>query len=616
MDFFAQQDAARRRSTALAAFAALSAVPVVFLTGCALETAFWAICRAMRPALSGPMPSLARFAFGNMGYSTSISFAAAVLLVGVSWYLAWRGMSSGESIMLRAGARKLRQGEAAVYQNVAEEMSIASGAAMPTLWVLDAPERINAFAAGFRDSDAALCVTTGALTFLTRDELQGVVAHEFGHMLNGDMALNSRLAALVEGLGAIAWAGSGLLRMLKPDLGDSDDDEMLLPNGARMDPIGRRLTRLGPFPLVAFLVCALLGSALWLIGLAGRGFARLLQHAVSREREYLADAAAVQFTRNPEGLADALRFSRLLGCAWSAHTVTAANVSHMFFLDAEMGVAGTHPPVDERIRRISPHGADSRLERFRDRIERIHAEGRRRVAENFAKNEQRKAHELAHNPSSAVLPQALVERMRKAGGAGSVLVALLSGETLPECPEGLTPFAKRLVAAKAVGAIRQWGSAAEVAAWADRIESLSSADVVSGGSAAAFDFMVSCAVRRKLRPSAPERSVDRSRLAEAAAGVISTIASLGANSDRAYALAGERLASCLVFWPDRPQPYLDMGEFRAALSDLGTMIPLMKREFLEAVKTVVEEDGVVADDEASYLAAVADAIGAYGWKIV
>ena len=147
MDFFAQQDAARRRSTALAAFAALSAVPVVFLTGCALETAFWAICRAMRPALSGPMPSLARFAFGNMGYSTSISFAAAVLLVGVSWYLAWRGMSSGESIMLRAGARKLRQGEAAVYQNVAEEMSIASGAAMPTLWVLDAPERINAFAA-------------------------------------------------------------------------------------------------------------------------------------------------------------------------------------------------------------------------------------------------------------------------------------------------------------------------------------------------------------------------------------------------------------------------------------------------------------------------------------
>jgi len=616
MDFFAQQDAARRRSTALAALAALSAAPVVFLTGCAVETAFWLVCRAMRPALAPQMPSLAEFAFGNVYFSTSISFAAALLLVSLSWYSAWRAMSSGEAIMARAGARRLKRGEADVYTNVAEEMSIASGAALPTLWVLDAPERINAFAAGFRDSDAALCVTTGALRYLTRDELQGVVAHEFGHMLNGDMALNSRLAALVEGLGAIAWAGSGLLRMLKPDLSDSDDDPMLLPNGARIDPIGKRLSRLGPFPLVAFLVCALLGSALWLIGLAGRGFARLLQHAVSREREFLADAAAVQFTRNPEGLADALRFSRLLGCAWSAHTVTAANVSHMFFLDAEMGVAGTHPPVDERIRRISTLGADARRERFSDRIARIRAEGRRKVAENFAKNESRKAHELAHNPSSATLPLALQERMREADGAGAVLVSLLSGETLPECPEGLTPFAKRVVAAKAVGSIRQWGSADEVAAWADRIESLASANVVSGGSAAAFDFMVSCAVRRKLRPSGPERSVDRARLAEAAAGVISTIAALGANGDRAYALAGERLSTCLVFWPDRPQPYVDMDEFRAALSDLGTMIPLIKREFLEAVKTVVSEDGVVADDEASYLAAVADAIGAYGWKIV
>lgn len=550
------------------------------------------------------------FALANSFNSTTVSFLAATLGVAVAWLVSRRRMSSGEAIMERAGARKLRHGESDVYSNVAEEMSIASGAALPTLWVLDAPERINAFAAGFRDSDAALCVTTGVLKYLTRDELQGVVAHEFGHILNGDMALNSRLASLVEGLGAIAWAGSGMLRVLKPDLRDCGREEDYSVNGVRIDPLAKRVGVLGPLHIMVIYV--LFGSALWLIGLAGRGFARLLQHAVSREREYLADAAAVQFTRNPEGLADALRFSGLLGRGWSANSVAAANVSHMFFLDADMGASRTHPPVGERIRRISGLGVDARAEMFRERIERIRAESRRRIAENFARNERRKEREIARNPSSAVLPQALHERLRSADGAGGALVELLSGETLPECPVGLSPFAKRIVAAKAVAAIRQWGSPDDVVRWARRLEEI----VPAGDGMGSFEFMVSCAVRRKLGPAAPDRRPDRIRLTEAAAAAVSTVAALGANGNRAYATAGERLAPLLAGWPDRPEPCAGPEELRAALADLGSLIPLAKREFLEAMKKVVADDGVVTDDEANYLAAIADAIGAYGWKIV
>src|SRR6185503_13982936 len=156
--------------------------------------------------------------------------------------------------------------------NVVEEMSIASGVPVPQVYVMDDEAGINAFAAGHSASDAAVSVTRGCMKLLSRDELQGVIGHEFSHILNGDMQLNLRLMGLVFGIVCLTVIGRILIQA--------------------------RRTKY-PMPLV--------GLALIVIGWAGVFFGRLIQAAVSRQREFLADASAVQFTRNPSGLAEALQ---------------------------------------------------------------------------------------------------------------------------------------------------------------------------------------------------------------------------------------------------------------------------------------------------------------------
>jgi Zn-dependent protease with chaperone function len=156
--------------------------------------------------------------------------------------------------------------------NVVEEMAIASGVPVPQVYVLDEEDGINAFAAGHTPSDAAVTVTRGCMKMLSRDELQGVIGHEFSHILNGDMRLNLRLIGIIFGILCIATIG-----------------RVLVANGT-----ARRSPRNNP-------LAALLGLALLLIGLHRRFFWRLIQAAVSRQREFLADASSVQFTRNPGG---------------------------------------------------------------------------------------------------------------------------------------------------------------------------------------------------------------------------------------------------------------------------------------------------------------------------
>ena len=160
--------------------------------------------------------------------------------------------------------------------NVVEEMAIASGVPMPQVYVLDDEPGINAFAAGHTPSDAAVAVTRGCIATLTRDELQGVIGHEFSHILNGDMRLNLRLMGIIFGILCLAVIGRILLSSRS---GNSKDKN--------------------PLPL--------LGLALLILGWIGVFFGRLIQAAVSRQREFLADASSVQFTRNPGGLSGALQ---------------------------------------------------------------------------------------------------------------------------------------------------------------------------------------------------------------------------------------------------------------------------------------------------------------------
>lgn len=212
--------------------------------------------------------------------------------------------------------------------NVVEEMALAANMPVPAVYVLRHEPGINAFAAGFSSRDAVVAVTDGALKSFNRDQLQGVIAHEFSHILNGDMRLNMKLIAILHGIMFITEAGLAFLR------------------GSRYSSRNRNN---GP---VLFL-----GLGLVVLGATGTFFGNLIKAAVSRQREFLADASAVQFTRNPSGIADALKIIGGSGHGSLIADSHGAEISHLFFgasFKRVFSLLATHPPLEQRIRRIEP----------------------------------------------------------------------------------------------------------------------------------------------------------------------------------------------------------------------------------------------------------------------
>jgi Zn-dependent protease with chaperone function len=268
--------------------------------------------------------------------------ALTTLIVGLASLFKWLALrQGGAAVAENVGARRIDPAKASPAEhrllNLVEEMSIASGVPMPAVYVLDQEPGINAFAAGLATSDAVVTVTRGSLDRLNRDELQGVIGHEFSHILNGDMRLNVQLTALLFGILVIGICGRGLLRSIG------------LANQRKSS---------------AGVPAAVIGLALMLIGYVGWFFGRLIQAAVSRQREFLADASAVQFTRNPAGISGALQKigGYALGSRLQTHRATA--IGHFFFAQGFRsqfgGLWATHPPLPERIRAIDPQW-DGRL---------------------------------------------------------------------------------------------------------------------------------------------------------------------------------------------------------------------------------------------------------------
>lgn len=212
--------------------------------------------------------------------------------------------------------------------NVVEEMALAANMPVPAVYILKEEHGINAFAAGFSTRDAVVAVTQGALDSFNRDQLQGVVAHEFSHILNGDMRLNMKLIAILFGIMFITEVGLMFLR------------------GSRFSSRDRNS---GPI--------LLLGIGLVILGAIGTFFGNMIKAAVSRQRELLADAAAVQFTRNPSGIADALK---IIGGSYEGSEIDDPHgneISHLFFGASTkrwLSLFATHPPIKTRIRRVDP----------------------------------------------------------------------------------------------------------------------------------------------------------------------------------------------------------------------------------------------------------------------
>ena len=220
--------------------------------------------------------------------------------------------------------------------NVVEEMALAAGIPVPEIYLLENEDGINAFAAGKTPTDSAIGVTRGCVRSLSRDELQGVIAHEFSHILNGDMRLNTRLIGLLQGILIIALIGRIVAR------------SSMYSGGSRRS--GREKGG-GAGAIVLF------GIALLVIGYIGVFFGKLIKSAVSRQREFLADASAVQFTRLPQGIGGALK--KIGGSIGSRlATPNAEEASHLFFANGVpsllAGLFATHPPLEERIRALEP----------------------------------------------------------------------------------------------------------------------------------------------------------------------------------------------------------------------------------------------------------------------
>lgn len=321
MNFFEQQRQAKSQTTRLINMMMISIVMLIGLTSLPF------VFSGFEDYLSGTGTLLDAF----MALGVIASVVGGIIVIG--GLLKYRELRAGGKVVAEKLGGRCLNGVAKTQDekrlmNVVEEMAIASGSVMPTVYLLP-DQTINAFAAGFKPEDAVIGVTQGAVTQLTREELQGVIAHEFSHIFNGDMRLNTQLVAVVHGLLVLGISGGLLIASLFK--GGKRDFSLIL---------------LGLF--AGFLLC--------LAGFIGNLFGNLVKAGVSRQREFLADASAVQFTRNPQALVSALKKIAAQGSTISA--ARAGEYSHLYF---NTGVSGTlsrmfatHPDLSVRIRRIDP----------------------------------------------------------------------------------------------------------------------------------------------------------------------------------------------------------------------------------------------------------------------
>jgi Zn-dependent protease with chaperone function len=336
MDFFEAQDRARSRSKFLVVYflaAVASIIAVIYVVTVV-------VLGQVEQQRSPDLEAVPLLWWQPQVFAAVAAVTLAVILLG-SFFKSLTLRAGGGVVARSVGAVRVESdttnpGERRLL-NVVEEMAIASGVRVPEVYLLPEPA-INAFAAGHSPDDAAIAVTQGALNTLTRDELQGVIAHEFSHIFNGDMRLNVRLIGLLFGILLLAIIGRVAIQSLRFSGG------------------GRSRGKNSGGIIAAIFV---LGLTLLIVGYIGVLFGRLIQAAVSRQREFLADASAVQFTRNPAGLGGALR--KIGGLAGGARiqNAHATETAHMFFANALSpsftSLFATHPPLVERIRAIDPN---------------------------------------------------------------------------------------------------------------------------------------------------------------------------------------------------------------------------------------------------------------------
>lgn len=332
-NFYQRQTDARRTTKWLVVvfiLAVIAMVATVFLATIGLIEASGK-SQLFADSAAGYSPKAWNVPLGTGGFTLA-------LIAGGTLFKLAQLRGGGTTVAENLGAQRVPQNTTDPVErrlvNVVEEMALASGVPVPPVYMLKDEKAINAFAAGYSPSDAVVAVTQGTAEQLTRDQLQGVVAHEFSHILNGDMRLNIRMIGVLHGILLMGLLG-----------------RLLFNIAARG---GNRRSSKGD-PTIYFLA---VGLALVIIGYLGTFFGGLIKAAISRQREYLADASAVQFTRNPEGIAGALKRIGAFVSGSRLKNVHAAELSHMYFgqgvWEGFTGLLATHPPLEKRILALEP----------------------------------------------------------------------------------------------------------------------------------------------------------------------------------------------------------------------------------------------------------------------
>ncbi|WP_161602434.1 M48 family metallopeptidase [Tautonia marina] len=631
MDFFEHQETARRKTGLLIVYFLLAVVAII--GAIYLVLAFFFLASAENEAgMAVAEPTL-----WDPGLFGLVALGTTALVGGGSLYKIASLAGGGHTVAELLGGRLIhpdtRDPDERRVLNVVEEMAIASGTPVPPVYLMDQEPAINAFAAGYTPNDAVIGVTRGCIQTLSRDELQGVMAHEFSHILNGDMRLNIRLMGVLFGILLIGITGWIIFR-----------STMYSNMRARSDNKGGN-----PLPLI--------GLALYIIGYVGVFFGRLIQSAVSRQREYLADASAVQFTRNPEGIAGALKKIGAISAGSRLKNPEAGEAAHMFFGEgiggAWLSLMATHPPLADRIRRIDPNfdGDFSKVSLAppsHARIDREKPKGPSRKAETGRMkfdpveaitkigtiDPQRLAYaaallesfpepitRLTHDPYSArvLVYGLLIDRDSEhldsqlqalAGSAGSK-IADQTRSILPEV-QGVELTARLPLVELALPALRQL-SPDQYRAFQRDVRALIEAD----RRISLYEFALLRLLMRHLGPQFGNKTAPSVRYRSAAAiseptgTLLTAIARVGQPHDSAEARRSFESGVQALGWDSvqvKPASESGLEAVSKALDVLLEASAPLKRDVLRACASAVGSDGQITVEEGELLRAIADSL--------
>ncbi|MBC7980317.1 MAG: M48 family metallopeptidase [Armatimonadetes bacterium] len=622
MNFFEAQERARKSSRLLVWWFILSVMGVIVVMYF-LATAF-TLFSASNPGGMYVVEDVGSLDWWDPSLLlwTSVTVGG-VIMIG-SWIKLAQLSAGGKVVAQSLGGRAVEPTTTDLPErrllNVVEEMAIAAGVPVPEVWIMDEEQGINAFAAGTDPTNAVVGVTRGTLERLTRSELQGVVAHEFSHILNGDMKLNMRLMGWIFGLVMLSMLGRIMLESFRFMRGSRDSK--------------------GGGVVMAVIVA---GLAVWLVGSIGVLFARMLQAAISRQREYLADASAVQFTRDPGGIAGALKKIGGFAEHGKISSPKAMEARHMFFAGSGLSLMmSTHPPLEKRILAIDPGWKGQMSEGKADPVTREEFTGAMGFSGSLEQLDSGDRLSLGESGRMNTQVGAMIREELREGKVTSFskqeAKALLLGLLVAADADGRE---------KGKGILREHGSdddfVGQVIVWSVNLESYNSSKklalvdlslswlrkmsqaeakdfvkssqalIEADGEVNLFEFMLQKVIERNvsmglgLKPVPAMKYRKLGDLEKEIGQVLGAFSNLAGGEAAMGKAAAEYLEHT---GNDLPRIGADLGDVSRALLEMDAATPLVKQQILRLCSLVVLDDEVVEDRELELLRATAEAIGA------